>query len=121
MEILKQKAEEAKQKEIQGKDMAGEITVLKEYIKRLEALMKGALENDGQQPGANEEESKELGQKRGEGKGDLIGVPNFIFIKGCKPGATVEEDTKLIRDTMINLTRSYEKETLTLKFPDVID
>ena len=48
-------------------------------------------------------------------------MSNFVFIKGCKPGATVEEDTKLIRDTMINLTRSYEKETLTLRFPDVID
>ena len=101
--------------------MAEEIIALKEYIQKLEAHIKGTPEIDDQQPGANQEESKEVGQKRGDGKGDHIGVPNFIFIKGCKPGATVEEDTKLIRDTMINLTRSYEKETLTLKFPDVID
>ena len=41
--------------------MAEENKALKEYIKRLEAHMKGNPENDGQQLGANEEESKEVG------------------------------------------------------------
>ena len=60
-QILKKKAEEAELKEKRGKDMAEENLALKEYIKRLEAQVKGFTENDCQQPGTIEEETKEVG------------------------------------------------------------
>ena len=33
----------------------------------------------------------------------------------------VKEDSKLIRDSLKNIFEQYEKETLTLTFPDIID
>ena len=46
---------------------------------------------------------------------------NFIFVKGCKPGYTVDGNTKLIRDSMRNLLEQGDKKTMTVNFPEVID
>ena len=63
----------------------------------------------------------EGGKKRGKGPNERPKVPNFIFVKGCKPGAVVGVDSKLIRDSLKNIFEQYEKGTLTLTFPDIID
>ena len=45
----------------------------------------------------------------------------MILVKGCAPGATVEADTKLIEDFANCLKDRYEKDSLTIVFPTIID
>ena len=46
---------------------------------------------------------------------------NLILVKGCKPGATVEADTKLIEDFASCLNEKYDKDVLAIEFPTIID
>ena len=50
-----------------------------------------------------------------------MNATNFTFVKGCKPGYTVDGNTKLIRDSMRNLLEQGDKKTMTVNFPEVID
>ena len=45
----------------------------------------------------------------------------MILVKGCKPGATVESDTKLIEDFANCLNNKYDKDALKIVFPAIID
>ena len=43
------------------------------------------------------------------------------MVLGCQPGLGVIGDTKLIKDVMNNFTSYYDKLTLTVVFPDILD
>ena len=42
-------------------------------------------------------------------------------MKGCKPGATFEAETKVIEDFAGCLNDKYDKSALTVGFPTIID
>ena len=44
-----------------------------------------------------------------------------MFLFGTKPGCGVIENTKLIKDVMRSFGELYDKETLTIQFPDILD
>ena len=45
----------------------------------------------------------------------------MILVKGCKPGATVEAETKLIKDFVDCLYEKYDKDVSVIVFPTIID
>ena len=45
---------------------------------------------------------------------------NFILVLGTEPGSGVPADTKLIKDSINYMKKFYEKETLNIRFPDVL-
>ena len=47
-------------------------------------------------------------------------MPNFMFVVGTSPGSGVKSDTKLIRDVLQLIKQLYNKETLTVEFPDIL-
>ena len=67
-----------------------------------------------------QEESKKEGRGFSlvEGKLDR---QNFMLIYGAKPGMGVNIDTKLIHDVMTCFLELYNKKTLTVLLPDILD
>ena len=47
-------------------------------------------------------------------------MQNFFIVVGAEPGRGVAADTKLIRDAFRNLLEQYDKKTLTIKFPQIL-
>ena len=47
-------------------------------------------------------------------------MQNFMMIVGAAPGGIVEADTKLIKDTMRTFFDLYDKESLTIEFPAIL-
>ena len=47
-------------------------------------------------------------------------MQNFMMIVGAAPGGIVEADTKLIKDTMRTFFDLYDKESLTIEFPGIL-
>ena len=47
-------------------------------------------------------------------------MQNFMMIVGAAPGGIVEADTKLIKDTMRTFLDLYDKESLTIEFPGIL-
>ena len=47
-------------------------------------------------------------------------MPNFMFVVGSSPGTGVKKDTKLIRDVLTKFKESFNKRTLMLNFPEVM-
>ena len=45
----------------------------------------------------------------------------MILVKGCKPGMGIQADTKLIEDFACCLIDKYDKDTLAIVFPSIID
>ena len=43
-----------------------------------------------------------------------------MLIVGAEPGGIINEDTNLIKDTMRSFTEQYDKETLTVEFPKIL-
>ena len=43
------------------------------------------------------------------------------MVLGCQPGLGVIGDTKLIKDVMDNFFKFYDRLTLTVEFPDILD
>ena len=42
-----------------------------------------------------------------------------MFVVGTEPGLGVRSDTKLIKDTILAITQLYDKQSLTIQFPEV--
>ena len=45
---------------------------------------------------------------------------NFILVLGTEPGSGVPADTQLIKDFINYMEQFYEKETLNIRFPDIL-
>ena len=43
-----------------------------------------------------------------------------MMIVGTAPGGIVNEDTKIIKDTMRTFMQQFDKETLTVEFPKIL-
>ena len=43
-----------------------------------------------------------------------------MLVVGAEPGNGVKADTKIIKDTMRNFMELYDKRTLTVRFPEVL-
>ena len=50
-----------------------------------------------------------------------VEIQNLILIVGAQPGLGVSADTKLIKDVMRNFQQQYDKKTLTLEFPKILN
>ena len=44
---------------------------------------------------------------------------NFQFLYGCRPSRTVEADTEMVYEITETFETMFDKNELTLKFPDV--
>ena len=73
-------------------------------------------------PEESKSENDPVNQARGDPSNLIkdVSVQNFIQIAGAAPGNGVKADTKLIKDSMWNFMEQYDKGTLTVEFPKII-